>query len=272
MEQNLTSALIIEDDADWDIRIKSQLIRFARASRALVQPERNLNNTSIDPTNPRKSASDEAVAFSLDVDSVINEPTTSPYGDVDRWDVLWLGHCGTRFPRPEDTNIPLARVFIADDETVPEPQHIAKEWGNTELYEEYDPHTRVVHREAENVCTLAYALTLAGARRLLYELSINKITTAYDLMLREMCEGNGRRMRTCLTVQPQLFQHHRPRGLKKTFSEISDHGNDTNPTAHTLNIRWSTRVNLAKLADGDTDYIDQYPDGAPAPPWVDPEP
>lgn len=172
------------------------------------------------------------------------------------------------FPRVEDKSLPLGRVIIPNDETVPEPQHIAVEFGNRDLYDQYGPHTRVVHRAAENVCTLGYALTLAGARRLLYELSINKLTSAYDIMLREMCEGNGRKMRTCLTVQPQLFQHHRPKGLMHSFSEISDHGAKTNPTAHTLNLRWSTRVNFPKLLDGETDYIDYYEDGTQAPPWV----
>jgi hypothetical protein len=32
------SALIMEDDTDWDIRIKPQLESFARASRLLLQP------------------------------------------------------------------------------------------------------------------------------------------------------------------------------------------------------------------------------------------
>ncbi|EKG12091.1 hypothetical protein MPH_10802 [Macrophomina phaseolina MS6] len=31
VEENITSALILEDDSDWDIRIKSQMRYFARA-------------------------------------------------------------------------------------------------------------------------------------------------------------------------------------------------------------------------------------------------
>jgi hypothetical protein len=82
------------------------------------------------------------------------------------------------------------------------------------------------------------------------------------MMLRSVCDGvDGRPIRTCLTVQPQLFQHHRPVGAKSTFSDISDHGSEYNDRAFTKNIRWSTRVNFPKLVDGDVDYIDLFKDG-----------
>ncbi|OJJ47380.1 hypothetical protein ASPZODRAFT_1947666 [Penicilliopsis zonata CBS 506.65] len=58
VEEGLGSALIIEDDADWDVSLKTQLQSFAHAVRAL-------------------QGADEAI---------------SPYGDA--WDVLWMGHCG----------------------------------------------------------------------------------------------------------------------------------------------------------------------------------
>jgi hypothetical protein len=35
----MNTALIIEDDLDWDIRIKDQLSNFAMASRVLIQPQ-----------------------------------------------------------------------------------------------------------------------------------------------------------------------------------------------------------------------------------------
>lgn len=38
IEQRISLALILEDDADWDIRIKRQMRDFAKASRLLVQP------------------------------------------------------------------------------------------------------------------------------------------------------------------------------------------------------------------------------------------
>lgn len=110
-----------------------------------------------------------------------------------------------------------------------------------------------------NTCTVGYALSLPGARRLLYELAIHKMSSTTDMMFRSVCDGvDGRPLFTCLTVQPQLFQHHRPVGAKSTFSDISDHGKDYNDRAFSRNIRWSVRVNFPKLVDGKTDYIDLF--------------
>lgn len=60
VEKRLNSALILEDDVDWDISIKAQLQNLALATRALQG------------TAP--------------------DSTSSPYGH--EWDLLWLGHCG----------------------------------------------------------------------------------------------------------------------------------------------------------------------------------
>jgi len=52
VEQNLTTAVIFEDDVDWDVRLKAQLVDFAEAARALTQPLRGQNATYADPTFP----------------------------------------------------------------------------------------------------------------------------------------------------------------------------------------------------------------------------
>lgn len=245
VEQNITSALILEGDIDWDIRLKAQMLDFARASRLLVQPGQ------------------EDRTFDVH-DEPLVKPTTSPYGDIDRWDLLWLGHCGAEFPQSQ-TGIRQGRVTIFNDETVPQSQHYDREWGSAELIRAYPNHTRVVHRSRMNVCSLAYGVTQAGARRFLYELGIRQLNDAMDIMMREMCDGlAGRPMHNCLTVQPQIFQHHRPVGSKASFSEIQDHGEGYNEVAYTRNIRWSTRLNFRKLLDGQTDYVDLWQDDMPA--------
>ncbi|RFU28210.1 hypothetical protein B7463_g8131, partial [Scytalidium lignicola] len=85
LENGLSSALIMEDDVDWDIRIKQQMMDFARGTRALS-------------------------------DIPLTEPQHSPYGDD--WDILWPGHCGeTLHPRENTTYV------ISDDETVAPKAH-----------------------------------------------------------------------------------------------------------------------------------------------------
>ncbi|KAK5119658.1 hypothetical protein LTR85_007487 [Meristemomyces frigidus] len=268
VEQNIASALVLEDDADWDIRIKSQMRDFAQASKLLIQPLRNTTDMYLDPTYPQPSNSSgwEAPSFNIEQVNRTVESTTSPYGNLDRWDLFWLGHCGARFPEASDGNTPLGRAVVSNDETVPEPQHIDPQFGDLQLVTQYPPHTRVVSRARMNTCTLGYGLSQHGAREMLYEMGVHQITGTTDMMFRSLCHGSdGRRMMSCLTVQPQLFQHHRPVGRMSSFSDISDHSNGYNAQAFTRNIRWSTRVNFDKLIAGETDYIDLFKDGEPAP-------
>lgn len=109
IHQNLTSALILEDDADWDIRLKSQLQVFAQAARAFTQPTARVSTSQrprplalADTYNPAGITSNTVVELPLDrlLDRLPLRdlhPTITPYGDD--WDVLWLGHCGTDFPK-----------------------------------------------------------------------------------------------------------------------------------------------------------------------------
>ena len=260
VEGNITSALILEDDIDWDIRIKSQMTEFARASRLLIQPLPETFDQFLDPTYPMPTEEQGYTDFLLDEYSV-SEPIDSPYGDLGRWDLLWLGHCGCRFPRASDLNAQLGRIVIANDSTVPEHQHLNMELGNGELLAQYHVHTRVVSRARVSSCSLAYGVSQPGARKLLYELGVHKMNDANDIMLRFVCDGvDERQQATCLTVQPQLFQHHRPAGSRAGFSDINEFGEGYNDRATTDNIRWSVRVNFPKLVSGETDYIDSYPD------------
>lgn len=90
---------------------------------------------------------------------------------------------------------------------------------------------------------------------------MHKFSDANDIMLRFVCDGvDDRRLATCLTVQPQLFQHHRPRGPRAGFSDIDKGDGGYNERATTANVRWSVRVNFPKLVEGETDYYDSYPD------------
>ncbi|KAK0291926.1 hypothetical protein LTR91_003629 [Friedmanniomyces endolithicus] len=265
VEENITSAMVFEDDTDWDIRIHSQMQDFARASRLLVQPLPGTPDQMLDPTYPEPGEAQGALDFDITKETT-TEPTTSPYGDIDRWDIFWLGHCGARFPSASDKNTPIGRAVILNDVTVPEKQHIDEQYGDKQLIQQYPDHTRVVTRAHDNVCTLAYAISLPGARRVLYELGMHKMNGAYDIMLKEMCDGrNGRRIRTCLSVQPMLFQHHRPIAAKSSFSDIGKRGGGYSATAFTRNIRWSTRVNFPSLIEGEMDYTDLFRDGEPRP-------
>lgn len=259
VRRNLSSALILEDDADWDIRIRDQLYDFALSTHALTQPLSGYDQSYADQTylSPTDNAP-EVSEFSLESLPATVPPKTSPYGD--NWDLLWLGHCGMRFPFHDNKVIPKGRVSWYDP-TVPQQQYLWTISRPDELREQYLNHTRVVHHEQEAACSLGYAITQKAARQLLYEIGLKEFNAAFDIILRWFCEGReGRRYHNCLTMQPSLFQHHRPAGSRSAESDIADHGEGFRETAHTNVLRWSVRMNAEVLMEGGTNFVDQYPD------------
>jgi hypothetical protein len=114
VEQNLTTAFILEDDVDWDIRVRQSLQRFAIASR-ILSSSRDLFATSphlkshveyrdnteteesafqiIDTKNlPKSIPSLPLATVRIGTDrnqqSRNNEDRVSPYGDPSKWDIL----------------------------------------------------------------------------------------------------------------------------------------------------------------------------------------
>lgn len=183
------------------------------------------------------------------------DPKHSPYGD--NWDLIWTGHCGMRFPSEKvafTEKIPKARVVIPDL-SVPQQQYLKTISIPDEVKEQYPNHTRIVHHAAAGSCSLGYAITQAGARRLLHDIGLFDVTAPYDMLLRQFCEGSGgRKYHVCLAMQPAIFQHHRPAGPQGAD------GKGYRDKAVTENIRYSTRMNWDVLLERRTDFEDQYPD------------
>lgn len=257
VENDVQSALILEDDVDFDVRIKSQLRDFAVAAQALLQPLKSETNSYADPAYPTvMDPMQEPKGMRMDSLPSTMMPKISPYGD--NWDVLWLGHCGVHRPQaslPESLPGDLAEVarqsskgFVihANDDTVPEPHYLSvyDNEVHQRLQQDFPPHTRLVHHSLENICSLTYAVSQRGARSLLYELGLKKFDDNFDIDLREYCDGTqGRQKHVCLTVQPTYFDHY----------HAEEH-------PFTNNVRFSARLNLKKLLKGQTDFDDQFPD------------
>lgn len=258
VRKNLSSALIMEDDVDWDVRIRQQLQKFARASRGLTQPIDGSPGIYLD--RERKRTRDLPPRdFDFDKLPKTLDPSISPYGDD--WDVLWLGHCGQMFPSEDGGVVPRSRVVQNEDWTVAQKQYLGSVLRPFEYLEQYPDHSRVVHHVQDGVCSLAYAVSQRGARAMLYEIGLKDLNAAFDLLLHWSCSGeNGRGYHQCLTVQPPLIQHHRPAGPKSRDSDISSHGDGVTEKARTEEIRWSVRMNAEVLLRGGTEFVDQYPD------------
>jgi hypothetical protein len=259
--------LILEDDIDWDIRLKSQLQIFARASQMLLSRPNSIAHPSPTDTKLSKDKKENARVNSYVLkSSTWASPTkSSPYGDD--WDILWLGHCGIAFRTTE----PLSRILIPSDPTVPQPHHLKPHpFAYPDIIGSlYPNHTRVVHHPSGPSCSLAYALTQTGARKLLYEFGVKAFDKQFDFMLEDFCDnveeiegtrsgiGRAESKGVCVTVQPPIFSHHWPEGGS---SDIYETGGGYVRMIGTLYVRLSTRLNLARLTRGERELVDQWPD------------
>ncbi|KAF2739604.1 hypothetical protein EJ04DRAFT_284957 [Polyplosphaeria fusca] len=266
IEQNLTTALIFEDDADWDFRIRGQLADFSHAARRMpsliAQSEQLLlqAKTVPDAVDATTSPVEDDLAKKSTLSTAKSTiPKQEPYGQD--WDILWLGHCGAALP-PPSTQSP-NRIAISNDVTTPPPQHL-KPMSHARLDKIgslYPPHTRVVHQVNTTLCTIAYAVTQSGARKLMYEFGIREFNKGYDFALSDYCNGLTRyatreTLPVCITVQPPIFSHFWP---EKMISDIMGLGAGGRETG-TRYVRWSVRNNLERLVRGEEGIVEQWGD------------
>ncbi|KAL8991113.1 MAG: hypothetical protein Q9169_007946 [Polycauliona sp. 2 TL-2023] len=128
VRERIQTALVLEDDSDWDVSFKDQLADFATGSRYI-------SGTATTPC--------------------------SPYGDD--WDLLWLGHCSAQQHAADER-----RFVIQNDDTVPPMAHRVNFNTVPKLNElGYDNSTRIVFRAKNGVCLYSYALSYRGAQKVL---------------------------------------------------------------------------------------------------------
>ncbi|GAW16456.1 hypothetical protein ANO14919_058850 [Xylariales sp. No.14919] len=315
VDMGLGSALVLEDDVDWDVRLKTQMRTFAMASRLWLDIEAQRRETTTSqrrggiaggvpsgsPDSEKREqqqesevGSESSPAGSDDGGAIRGEyaqdtvplssgrlPSTqgrtkSPYGDD--WDVLWLGHCGADLPAARQepaSGDPLSsslKISIPRDPTVPAPKHLQPHPFalRDRLADAYPAHTRVVHAARGTVCSLAYAVSRRGARKLLRAFSAAGFVDQFDLMLRDYCMGGGgehgreEEGLVCLTVQPPLISHHY--AGEEGGASVSDIRGQGGGLARgekgTPYVRLSVQENLRRLVAGlaEDQLVDQLPD------------
>ena len=230
INQNLHSALVFEDDADWDVHLKNQLSLFAQGTQYVT-------GTSS------------------------NKRPFSPYGDD--WDLLWLGHCSSQIKSGDQR-----RYIVENDETVPDPDHrinFSNEVPDMAA-EGFDNTTRVIYEAAYGLCTYAYALSGRGAKKLLRGQSNMQTFLPIDLGMGQMCREDP--SFKCIGVFPQLIDSHKAAGRmsRDSDTDMPDPKQEhVREKAFTLNVVYSTRLNIDRLLKGNK--VDQqwrqWPD-APA--------
>ncbi|KAI1634504.1 glycosyltransferase family 25 protein [Biscogniauxia mediterranea] len=299
--------LIMEDDVDWDVRLRGQLADFAGASRAWLQRQQQHQRTASSAPAPAL----ERYHHHTNDDDDDDEGEHSIYGAG--WDVLWLGHCGTDLPRDKKKEEEVV-VALPDDATVPAPRHLRphpfalrdEPWGEgaappPHTHTHTHTHTRLVLAARGTACSLAYAVSGRGARRIAAAFAFadnhhhhnkggakeeeeeeeEKRYYQWDLMLRDWCQGTGTEEEeeeaapVCITVQPPLVSHYYAGGGGSGGgSDIRGQGGGyARGAAGSAYVRLSVRRNLERLeaaAGGwvpERELVDQWPDEGGETPW-----
>ncbi|KAF2769719.1 hypothetical protein EJ03DRAFT_271728 [Teratosphaeria nubilosa] len=183
VESDLETVLILEDDVDWDIHLRTtQIPAAAAAVRQLIA----------DHSSPGEQST---------YDSQLN----NYWGNSSSWDIIYLGHCGDIFkPDAKTFRIPKIEYY---DPTLPSRQALHPYTSEFLDGIGVPEHTRVVHQSVSPLCTFGFALTRPAAHRLLTEIAHREAsggTMAYDVRILEACRDLGLR---CWSANPELFHH-----------------------------------------------------------------
>lgn len=205
----------MEDDADWDVSIKTQLQSFAIAARAL-QGTRG--------------------------------PPSSPYGDD--WDILWLGHCGLEckanssfFLIPNDPTIPPPRHFLPywrDPPPIDRPDHarLICTIGDAVCSITY----AVSFHGAQRLLSALSVHPAEIAEKI-------DIGAQFDVSLGRMCGGGYLR---CLAAYPALTGGYTPAGPSDKGSDLHEGAMEGEiQGAWSYGVMYSTMLNVHRLLRGE---------------------
>ncbi|KAI9659311.1 MAG: hypothetical protein M1821_001569 [Bathelium mastoideum] len=236
MDSGLETALIMEDDVDFDVRIRTKQAPITQAAvRDLVS--RPQPNTSRPVSSSRSPSSFTQQTRRLPYFN----PKKYPYGPTTSWDLLYLGTCGDYLNGLGDglgvghhhpinlTTIPHIATF---DPTIPPRYDLHPFTASLLTALDIPAQHRLVHESRWPLCTFGYALTRASAHRLLTTLAPPREpawegTRAYDVAILKACRENLKPELTgdpaidaniaeprdpegglrCVSVQPELFHH-----------------------------------------------------------------
>ncbi len=213
--EKVTSALIMESDSDWDMRIKDIMAPMGDGIKALV--DWPFNKT-------------------LEQMGGIPEGTLSPYGD--NWDIIWMGHCGSY-------NYGDGRIWRFNDTAVP-PEDSEYRFGGVPGDDQHVPGTRMVYSLRGGVCSTAYAISYQGAVKLIKH--FQNTGDNIDLALGWFCD-NMIDM-ACVGVWPQVITAAPSHSnIVHPDGEIAQ-SEDDQPINPGPALQYSARVNAQKALQG----------------------
>lgn len=96
------------------------------------------------------------------------------------------------------------------------------------------------------ICSFAYAVSARGARKILFDLSVDHLVGPFDNALSGLCRWGREEERLgmrCVSVTPPLFMHHKAKGRVSGDSDIQRYGGDgeIREKGYSENLMWSAR-------------------------------
>ncbi|EON62967.1 hypothetical protein W97_02193 [Coniosporium apollinis CBS 100218] len=187
LESGLETALILEDDVDWDIRLRTvEVPLVAKAFRKLLHSD------------------------------------ATYWADLSQWEMIHLGHCGDIFSADKFKGMPHER-FV--DNTLPPLKRMHTKTQAFLQRLGFGEYERMIHRSSWPLCTFGYAVTQASARRISTELAARETDggkQAFDVRTLEACRDLGYK---CYSANPELFHHtEAPSEIAEVNQGTDEHG------------------------------------------------
>ncbi|KAF2673915.1 hypothetical protein BT63DRAFT_451970 [Microthyrium microscopicum] len=223
MTQPYETAVIIEDDINWDIHLRTKqapllargfhdLLEREMRTNGYIRPVKDKDHNRTTPWTPIPKPS----TLELKSKAISSGPyqRTAFWPDSKYWEILHLGHCGDFYPADKLSHI-LHNTYPDPNMPSPTGLHIDTQRFLNPLG--IPPRHRLIHQSLRPLCTFAYAVTKESARKILEQFSTeeeNHGTAAYDVRILEACRDLGFK---CWSANPELFHH-----LDDQASEIAN--------------------------------------------------
>ena len=228
----------MESDVDWDMRIKQSMVGVGEGTKTIADWPFDPSPTS-QPVDAQKSSEES------------ENPQPRPYGD--KWDLLWVGHCGSSANGD-------GRIYAFNDSAAPDEEH-AWAYAGRPAEGHRPPGTRIVYQLDKAVCTTSYAISNQGAHK--FEKIFQEANSPIDLKLWDACANNPQL--ACLAVWPQVISMAESRGnIKHTEGGLSfGHEITEEKIVAGKSIQVSSRVNahLGTADKGPAGWTWEWRDG-----------
>jgi GR25 family glycosyltransferase involved in LPS biosynthesis len=228
VKSGIETALILEDDIDFDPEIKDILKRFSTQL---------LTNNSI------PLGYEEPLSLGQTLEDAHRTAKSSPYGVG--WDSLFLGQCQNE-PNPQRTDL----QWTYSDPHTPKKEQLescfVKEMEQ-DFHVPADKGLRIVSPTFGPICLQGYALSRRGAQRLLYHLSYIGLKRETDNSVADM---HRKGVMNGYTLTPPIFSRWRVGGAKDSDNMPQNEKQKANPDGRgnvggsSKNLKGSARLKM----------------------------